>query len=102
MRVDGNAAAIVAHDQDIAGLQLQLDARGMAGHGLVHGIVDDLGGQVMQGIGVGAADIHAGPPADRLQPLQHLDILGGVTFRPRGGGVEQVGIVFGHGMRRRV
>ena len=27
---------------------------------------------------VGAADIHAGPPAHRLEPLEHLDVGGGI------------------------
>ena len=41
---------------------------------LVHGIVDDLGEQVMQRLLVGAADIHAGPAAYRLEAFEHLDI----------------------------
>ena len=53
---------------------MHLDAAGVAGNGLVHGIVDHLGEQVMQGIGVGAADIHAGAAANRLETFQHLDI----------------------------
>ena len=36
-------------------------------------IVDDLGGEVVEGAGVGAADVHSGPAADRLEPLEHLD-----------------------------
>ena len=36
---------------------------------------------MVQGGLVGAADIHAGPAADRLQPFQHLDILGGIIGR---------------------
>jgi hypothetical protein len=28
---------------------------------------------------VGAADIHAGPPPHRLQPLQHLDVVRGIV-----------------------
>ena len=54
-------------------LQLDLDEGGVAGHRLVHGIVDHLGEEVVQGLLVGAADIHAGPAANRLQALQHLD-----------------------------
>ena len=38
-----------------------------------------LGRQVVQRRLVGAADIHAGPAAHRLQPLQDLDVLGGVV-----------------------
>ena len=52
---------------------------GVARQRLVHGVVDDFGEQVMQRLLVGAADIHAGPAPDRLQPLQHLDVARGVA-----------------------
>ena len=51
---------------------------GVAGHRLVHGVVEHLGEEVVHRLLVGAADIHAGPPAHRLEPLQHLDIGGGI------------------------
>jgi len=51
----------------------------MAGERLVHSIVDDFGEQVVQRLLVGTADIHAGPPAHRLEALEHLDVLGGVA-----------------------
>ncbi len=76
MRIDRNPAAVVAHGQPIAGSELDLDARRVAGNRLVHGVVEDLGGEVMQAALVGAADIHAGAATDRLQPLEHLDVLG--------------------------
>ena len=50
----------------------------MARDRLVHGVVEHLGEEVMHGLLVGAADIHAGAPAHRLEPLQHLDVGGGV------------------------
>jgi hypothetical protein len=54
--------------------QLDLDPGGVAGHRLVHGVVEDLGEQMVQRLLVGAADIHARAAAHRLQPLQHLDV----------------------------
>ena len=36
-------------------------------------------GQVVQRTLVGAADIHAGTAADRLQPFQDLDVLGRIA-----------------------
>ena len=66
------------HDAAV-GVQLELDAAGVAGHRLVHGVVEHLGDQVVQRALVGAADIHAGPAAHRLQPLQDLDVLGGIA-----------------------
>ena len=47
---------------------------GVAGERLVHRVVDHLGEEMMQRLLVGAADIHAGPAAHRLEPLQHLDV----------------------------
>ena len=91
MGVDRYAAAIVAYDDGAILVQLDLDAAGMAGHRLVHGIVEHFGGQMMQRPLVGAADIHAGPAAHRLEPFQHLDILGGIArTRLAGEIVEEV------------
>ena len=92
MRIDRNAAAVVADRQPVAGGELDLDAGGMAGHRLVHGVVEHLGGEMMQAALVGAADIHAGAAADRLQPFEDLDVLGRIAvggFCSRG--VEQIG-----------
>ena len=102
MRVDGNAAAIVAHQHAVAAQHLEIDRVGVARDRLVHGVVEHLGHEMMQGPLVGAADIHGGALADGLQPLQHLDVAGGVGIvlgrcgtlaaRP----IEQIA-VFGHG-----
>ena len=79
VRVHRDAAAVVADGEPIIGLQRHFDEAGMAGHGLVHRIVENLGRQMVQRGFVGAADIHAGPAANRLQPLQHLNVLGRVS-----------------------
>ena len=75
MRIDRDAAAVVADGDEVVRVQRHLDPARMAGDHLVHRIVDDLGRQMMQGAFVGAADIHARPLADRLQPFENLDIL---------------------------
>ena len=74
MRVDGDAAAVVAHGDGAAFVELDLDAGGVAGDGLVHGVVEHLGHEVVEGALVGAADVHAGALADGLEPLEHLDL----------------------------
>ena len=79
MRVDRNAAAVIGDADEAVRLHLDFDPVGVAGERLVHGIVDHLGEQVMQRLLVGAADIHAGAAAHRLEPLQHLDMFGGVA-----------------------
>ena len=79
MRIDRDAAAVVGDGQEAVGAQFHFDEGGVAGQRLVHGVVDDFGEQMMQRLFVGAADIHAGPAADRLEPLEHLDVGRGVA-----------------------
>jgi hypothetical protein len=78
VRVDRNAAAIVGDGECAVAGKLHLDEGGVTRQSLVHGVVDHLGEQVMERLLVGAADIHAGPPAHRLQTFQHLNVVGGV------------------------
>ena len=48
--------------------------------GIAEAVVDNrLGEQVVQRLLVGAADIHAGAAAHRLEPLQHLDMARGIA-----------------------
>ena len=79
MRIDRNAAAVVGDGDEAVRLHLDFDPVGVAGQRLVHGIVDHFGEQMMQRLLVGAADIHAGAAAHRLEPFQNLDVLGGVA-----------------------
>jgi hypothetical protein len=55
----------------------------VAGDRLVHGVVDDFGEQVVQRLArTSVPPIYMpGRPAHRLQPLQHLDVGGGIRFR---------------------
>ena len=73
MLVDRDAATVVGDGQAVTFLQRHLDPVGVAGHGLVHRVVEHFGGQMMQCPLIGAADIHAGAAPDRLKPFQHLD-----------------------------
>src|SRR6476646_9884824 len=104
MWVDRNAAAIVGDVQKSVAAQLNFDEGGMPCQRLVHSVVDDFGEQMMQRLLVGAANVHARTPADRLEAFEHLDIPGSVAgLRARGargdlercpalrvGGAEQV------------
>ncbi len=91
MRIDRDAAAVVAHGDPAVGAELQFDAVGKPGHRLVHRIVERLGGKVMQCPLVGAADIHAGAAPHRLQAFEDLDVLRRIAVgRWRRGRVEQV------------
>ena len=62
-----------------SGLELHLDPGGVAGHRLVHGVVDHLGEQVVQRLLVGAADVHARPTPHRLEAFEDLDVGGGIA-----------------------
>ena len=80
MRVDRDTAPVVDHGEEAVASQFHVDERGMAGHRLVHRIVDHFREQVVQRLFVGAADIHARAAAHRLQAFQHLDVGGAVAF----------------------
>ena len=51
------------------------DVRGEAVHRLVHGVVENLPDQMVQAGGADAADVHAGPLADRLEPFEDGDVF---------------------------
>ena len=79
VHVDRDAAAIVGDGHKAVSLHLDFDEGGMARQRLVHRIVDHLGEQVVQRLLVGAADIHAGAAAHRLEAFEHLDVSGAVA-----------------------
>ena len=76
--VHGDAARAVAHLDAAVGVQDDLDARAVAAERLIDGVVDDLPEAVHEPARVGGPDVHAGALADRLEPLQHLEMMGGV------------------------
>ena len=82
VRVDGDAAAVVGDGDGLVLGQMDMDAAGMSGDRFVHGVVHDFRRQVVQGALIDAADVHAGPAADRFQPLQDLDVHGRIVFAP--------------------
>ena len=86
VRVDGDAAAVVADGDGVVGVKFDLDAVGVARDGLVHRVVEDFGDQVVERAFVGAADVHAGALADGLQAFEHLDrggVVGGIAAPER-------------------
>ena len=85
MGIDRDAAPIVTDDHGSVDAQGQIDAIGMPGHGFVHGIIQHLRNEMMKRALIRAANIHAGTPANRFQPFQNLDILGGIV-----GGLSRV------------
>src|SRR5919109_969915 len=60
-------------------MERQDDVRGEAVHRLVDCVVENFPDEVMQAGGPYAADIHARPFADRLQPLENGDVFSRVV-----------------------
>ncbi len=90
VRVDRDAAAVVGDGDEAVLLDLDVDPARVAGHRLVHAVVDHLGKEVMEPLLVGAADIHAGPAPHRLQPFEHLDVGGRVIGVGQGKAVHHL------------
>ena len=79
MGIDGNAAAVIAHGDETFLVQFDFNSGCLAGGGLVHGVVEDFGHEMMHGALVGAPDVHAGAAANGLEPLQDFDVFGGIV-----------------------
>ena len=88
VRIDRNAPAIVGDGDIPFSVKLDIDEGGVAGHRLVHGIVDGFGEQMVHRLLVGAANIHARPHPDGLKAFQNDDVGGGVAL---GGGLRSCG-----------
>src|SRR5206468_1433494 len=82
--VDGDAAAVV--DDRAAVVRVQGDGHllGVPRDRLVDRVVDDLVDEVVQPAWPGRADVHAGPPANGLEPLEDGDVLAAVGGSPPG------------------
>ncbi len=69
------------------GIEHDIDRRRVARERLVDGVVDDFVDHVVQaGAVIGVADVHAGPLANGVEPLQHLDRFSVVSRRRSSGG----------------
>jgi hypothetical protein len=73
VHADRDAAPVVDDADAAIGLQDDVDAGGEARHRLVDRVVDDLPDQVVQATLTRGTDVHAGPLADRLEPLENGD-----------------------------
>ena len=90
VRIDRDAPAIVGDGEAIARLQRHLDPGGVARDRFVHAVVEHFAGEMVQRALVGAADIHARPASDGLQPFQNFDRRGVIIGGGGGGGGKQV------------
>jgi hypothetical protein len=84
VRVDRDAAAIVAHGQPVAGLERDLDAVGMAGDRLVHGVVEISAARWCSAFSSVPPMYMPGRRRTGSSP-QDLDVLGGIAVLGRRG-----------------
>jgi hypothetical protein len=92
--VGRDAAAVVDHCERPVDVDRDVDLIAVAGQGLVDGVVDDLVNEMVQAGRAGGADVHRRPLAHGLEPLEHLDLVGGVVLR-HGERVQCVGLLAG-------
>ena len=79
--VDRDAAAAVAHRDRVVRVDRHLDRVVAARESLVDRVRDDLFDEVVEAPGAGRADVHSGAQTDRLEALEHGDVLGRVVGR---------------------
>ena len=78
VNVCGNAATVVADGRRTVLAEGHQDPVAMARQGLVHRVVHHLIHKVVQSTRPSGADVHAWALANRLQALQHLNLLSAV------------------------
>ena len=72
--IDRDASTVVDDLDAAVFLDRDLDVVGVAGQGLVDGVVDDLVHQVVQAAFAGGSDVHARALADGFQALEDGDV----------------------------
>ena len=80
VRINRDAAAIIADRQAVADTQIDLNPVGMTRNRFIHRVVEHFRGEMVQRAFVNPANIHSGTAANRLQPLQHLNGRGGIII----------------------
>ncbi len=76
-----DAGAVINHPHRPVGQEGHLNLVGVAVHRLIARVVENLHQQVMEAVGAGRADVHAGALAHRLQAFQNLDIISPIFTR---------------------
>ena len=84
--VDGNAAAVIDDGDGVVDVNGDVDPGGVAGKGLIDGVVDDLIDEVMEALVAGRTDIHGGPLAYGGEAFKNSDVFSGVAIAGGGGG----------------
>ncbi len=80
VHVYGDTAAVVDHGDGVVGVDDDVYIVGVAGKGLVDGVVDHLIHKVVQTLGRDVADVHGRTLAHGFQALEDLDFIRAVIF----------------------
>ena len=73
--VDRDPAPVVAHLRAAVRVRRDLDPRAVPSECLVHRVVEDLPQAVQQAPAVGGADVHARALADRVEAVEHRQVM---------------------------
>ena len=74
--VDRDPASVVLHGHAVVRVDRDFNFGGKAGQAFVDPVVDDFPDQMVQALGAGRADVHAGTLADGFQATEHLNLAG--------------------------
>ena len=91
VRINRDAAAIIGNAERAVFIERHLDTVGMACDGLIHGVVEDFGRQMVQRPVISAADIHPWTSTDGFEAFEDLDIVCGIIPARAGGFVKKPG-----------
>jgi len=72
--VDRDAPAIVVDHQRAVAVDDYRDPAAVPGKGFINRIIDNFVDKMVQTAGIGAADIHCRPLADRSEPFEDRDV----------------------------
>ena len=88
--INRDSPTVIRDSNGIVCVHNNINFIGKTCNSLVHGVVQNLGHQMVQSCFIGAADIHSRPVADRLKPFQNFNGLGAVIGYFRSCSIKQI------------
>jgi hypothetical protein len=71
----GNASAVILDPDYVVLLEDDENVRAVAGESLIDRVIDNLIDEMVEPIDSCGPDVHAGPLADRFEPLKYLNAI---------------------------
>jgi len=78
--VNRDAAAVIGDLDSISRQKPHLDILGKTGQRLIQAVINTLPNQMVEALGTGRADVHAGTAPHRLQSFQNINIFRLITW----------------------